>query len=156
MADRVVVMNQGRVEQAGTPPEVFEHPANPFVMDFLGNVNVFHGRVQDGKAFVGGMELDCPAFMHENSGPARVYVRPHELDIETDAEGPGRLSARVTHVNPAGPVTRVQVQVPEIGMELSVELSRDRSAALSLKKGDNVFVAPRRVRVFGAAPEYSI
>ena len=59
-------------------------------------------------------------------------------------------------MNPAGPVTRVQVQVPKIGMELSVELSRDRSAVLSLKKGDDVFVAPRQVRVFGDAPEYSI
>jgi hypothetical protein len=50
----------------------------------------------------------------------------------------------------------VQVQVPDIGMEVSVELSKDRSAELSLKKGDAVFVAPRRARVFGPAPEYSI
>src|SRR5207342_2230369 len=52
VADQVVVMNKGRVEQSGTPQEVFDHPANPFVMDFLGNVNVFHGRVQDGLAYM--------------------------------------------------------------------------------------------------------
>ena len=156
VADRVVVMNQGRVEQEGTPDEVFEHPASPFVMDFLGQVNVFHGRLQEGKAFVGGVELDCPGFVHQDEGPARVYVRPHELDIETSPNGAGRLPARVTHVNPAGAVTRVQVQVPGIGTEVSVELSKDRSAELSLKKGDAVFVAPRRVRVFAPAPEYSI
>jgi sulfate transport system ATP-binding protein len=156
VADRVVVMNHGRVEQAGTPHEVFEHPASPFVMDFLGQVNVFHGRLQEGKAIVGGVELDCPGFVHHDEGPARVYVRPHEVDIETSPIGPGRLPARVTHVNPAGAVTRVQVQVADIGMEVSVELSKDRSAELSLKKGDAVFVAPRRVRVFGPAPEYSI
>jgi sulfate transport system ATP-binding protein len=156
VADRVVVMNQGRIEQVGTPDEVFEHPATPFVMDFLGQVNVFHGRLHEGKAIVGGVELDCPGFVHHDSGPARVYVRPHELDIETLPNGSGRLPARVTHVNAAGSITRVQVHVPEMGMELSVELSRDRSAELSLKKGDSVFVAPRRVRVFGPAPEYSI
>lgn len=156
VADRVVVMNHGRIEQEGSPTEVFEHPATPFVMDFLGQVNVFHGRLHDGKAIVGGVELDCPGFVEQESGPARVYVRPHELDIETRPNGSNQLSARVTHVNPAGSVTRVQVQVPDIGMELSVELSRDRSAELSLKKGDSVFVAPRRVRVFGPAPEYSI
>lgn len=155
VADRVVVMNAGRIEQEGTPNEVFEHPANPFVMDFLGQVNVFQGRVHEGKAIVGGVELDCPGYSHEDSGPARVYVRPHELDIETSANGSGRLPARVLHVNPAGSITRVQVDVPQIG-ELSVELSRDRSVELSLKKGDSVYIAPRRVRVFGADPEYSI
>jgi sulfate transport system ATP-binding protein len=156
VADRVVVMNAGRIEQAGTPEEVFEHPANPFVMDFLGQVNVFHGRVVAGKAIVGGVELDCHGHPPHDTGPARVYVRPHEVDIEIDPEGSGRLPATVTHVNPAGAVTRVQVQVPDIDTEISVELSRDRSAALNLKKGDEVFVAPRRVRVFGPAPEYSI
>jgi len=157
VADRVVVMNQGRVQQEGTPDEVFEHPASPFVMDFLGQVNVFHGRLQEGKAIVGGVELDCPAgFAHRDEGPARVYIRPHEVDIETTPNGSGRLPARVTHVNSAGALTRVQVQIIEIGMEISVELSKDRSAELALKKGDAVFVAPRRVRVFAPAPEYSI
>ncbi len=156
VSDRVVVMNGGRIEQEGTPNEVFEHPANPFVMDFLGQVNVFHGRLHEGKAIVGGMELDCPGFIDHDSGPAQVYIRPHELDIEISPNGAGRLPARVLHVTPAGPITRVQVNVTEIGMELSVELSRDRSAELSLKKGDNVFIAPRRVRVFATAPEYSI
>jgi sulfate transport system ATP-binding protein len=156
VADRIVVMNGGRVEQEGTPEEVFEHPANPFVMDFLGQVNVFHGRVVAGKAIVGGVELDCHGNPPHESGPARVYVRPHEVDIETDPNGSGRLAARVTHVNPAGAVTRVQVQVPDIDAEISVELSKDRSAELGLKKGDEVFVAPRRVRVFGPAPEYTI
>jgi len=58
VADRVVVMNAGQIEQEGTPEAVFEHPANPFVMDFLGQVNVFHGRVVAGKAIVGELELD--------------------------------------------------------------------------------------------------
>jgi sulfate/thiosulfate transport system ATP-binding protein len=156
VADRVVVMNSGRIEQDGTPTEVFDHPANPFVMDFLGQVNVFHGRVHDGKAIVGGVELDCHGHAPANAGATRVYIRPHEVDIETDPNGSGRLPATVMHVNPAGAVTRVQVNVPDIDMEMSIELSKNRSRALGLKKGDEVFVAPRRVRVFDAAPEYSI
>src|SRR5439155_2909559 len=60
VADKVVVMRAGGVEQAGTPEEVFEHPANAFVMDFLGNVNVFHGRVQNGRAVAGSLEVDYP------------------------------------------------------------------------------------------------
>ena len=60
VADRVVVMNQGRVEQVGTPHEVYEHPATPFVYDFLGDVNLFHGRIEQGKAYLGSLEFDAP------------------------------------------------------------------------------------------------
>jgi sulfate transport system ATP-binding protein len=152
VADRVVVMNHGKVEQDGTPDEVFEHPANEFVMDFLGQVNVFHGRVHEGKAVVGGMEFDLPG--SRVSGEAKVFVRPHELDIQRDANGVPSLPAVVRHVTPAGSVTRVLVCVADTGMEITVELSPDRSAELKLKKGDPVFVAPRKVRVF--EPEYTI
>src|SRR5262249_62378927 len=123
VADRVVVMNAGRVEQAGRPDEVFEPPASPFVMDFLGQVNVFHGRLHEGKAIVGGVELDCPGSVEHDSGPARVYVRPHELDIETAPAGNGRLSAPVTHVNPAGPGPPRAGEVPGIGMDIGARAS---------------------------------
>ena len=53
LANRVVVMNEGRIEQDGTPEEVVEHPATPFVVNFLGQVNIFHGRVQGGRALLG-------------------------------------------------------------------------------------------------------
>jgi sulfate/thiosulfate transport system ATP-binding protein len=152
VSDRVVVMNRGRIEQDGTPDEVFEHPANEFVMDFLGQVNVFHGRVHEGKATVGGMEFDLPG--SRVSGETKVFVRPHELDLQTHQNGTPSLAAVVRHVTPAGSVTRVLVSVTETGMELTVELPPDRSAELKLKKGDTVFVAPRKVRVF--EPDYTI
>jgi sulfate transport system ATP-binding protein len=152
VADRVVVMNGGWIEQDGTPDEVFENPANEFVMDFLGQVNVFHGRVHDGKAHVGGLEIAVPG--SRVSGETKVFVRPHELDLQTHQNGTPSLSATVQHVTPGGSVTRVLVSVTETGMELTVELPPDRSAELKLKKGDVVFVAPRKVRVF--EPDYTI
>src|SRR5688572_22914683 len=82
VADRVVVMNAGKIEQVGSPAEVFEHPANAFVMDFLGNVNVFHGRVEQGRAVVQGLELAYPDYPHVESRDAELYVRPHEIVIE--------------------------------------------------------------------------
>src|SRR5262249_59899710 len=60
VADRVVVMRAGKIEQAGTPMEVFEHPANAFVLDFLGNVNVFNVSVQNGMAKLGSMAMPYP------------------------------------------------------------------------------------------------
>ncbi len=154
VADRVVIMNQGKIEQVGTPVEVFERPANEFVMDFLGNVNVFHGRVERGRAVVSGLEVAYPDYPHPEARSAAVYVRPHELSIEhhgKDAEG---LAAKVLHVNPTGSRTKVELEAVRDGQLIHVELTPERYAELGLKSGDTVHVSPRRVRVF--VPEYEI
>jgi sulfate transport system ATP-binding protein len=155
VSDSVVVMNRGHVEQIGTPHEVFEHPANPFVMDFLGNVNVFHGRVQDGVAHLGGLEFEIPGHSHSEAVHAPIYVRPHEFDINNHPNGVASLKAEVLRVNPAGAVTKVAVVVPEFGFDLNIELSPERYAELRFQTGDTVYVSARKGRVF-AAPEYQI
>jgi len=159
VADRVVVMNQGKIEQAGTPADVFERPANPFVMDFLGNVNVFHGRVQNGKAHAGGLEVDYPAYSADVSRPATVYVRPHELEIDEVPLGRTSLEAQVVRTNPTGSAVKVALLAVEFGIELQVELSFQRYAELRLATGDTVYVSPRKATVFvpeGAALDYAI
>jgi sulfate/thiosulfate transport system ATP-binding protein len=154
VADRVVVMNRGRVEQTGTPDEVFHHPSNPFVMDFLGNVNVFHGRVQDGRALLGPVEVAYPEYPHAEARPATLYVRPHELDIERIRNGVASLKATVERVNPAGSIAKIFLTASDFGVALNVELSLERFDELALKCGDTVYVSPRKVRVF--VPEYVI
>ena len=157
VADRVVVMNQGHIEQSGTPQEVFDHPATPFVMDFLGNVNVFHGRVQDGMAMMGALNIAYPDYPHAESRNATAYVRPHELDIERTPFGTSSLKAKVMQVNPAGSVAKVRVFSEEFGLALNVDLNLERYAELGLKPEDVVYVAARRVRVFmPPAADYSI
>lgn len=148
VADRVVVMNKGKIEQAGTPGDVFEHPANAFVMDFLGNVNVFHGRVQGGMAWLGGLQVAWPDYPHAESKPASAYVRPHELEIERHVNGMTGLRARVVHINPAGSLTRVHLESDEDGSPVQVTISPERAVELALKNGEVVQVVPRRVRVF--------
>ena len=157
VADRVVVMNHGHIEQSGTPQEVFDHPATPFVMDFLGNVNVFHGRVQDGMAMMGALNIAYPDYPHAESRNATAYVRPHELDIEHAPFGTSSLKAKVMQVNPAGSVAKVRVYSEEFGLALNVDLNLERYAELGLKPDDVVYVAARRVRVFmPPAADYSI
>lgn len=148
VADRVVVMRSGKVEQSGTPQEVFDHPANPFVMDFLGNVNVFHGRAQDGKVLLGGLEVAYPEHPHAESKAVMGYVRPHELDIDRAPNSKGSLEARVTQINPTGSVAKVRVMSEEFGIAINVDLNLERYAELKLQMGDIVFVAPRKMRVF--------
>jgi sulfate/thiosulfate transport system ATP-binding protein len=155
VADRVVVMNHGKVEQVGTPAEVFDHPSNAFVMDFLGNVNVFHGRVQRGKAIAPGLEVAYPDYQHHEARDAAVYVRPHELEIEHGRNGDATsIQAKVLHINPNGSRTKVELLALDSDQLLNAELTTERFTELDLKSGDIVFVSPRKVRVF--VPQYSI
>jgi sulfate transport system ATP-binding protein len=155
VADTVVVMQKGQVIQSGTPQEVFEHPRNSFVMDFLGNVNVFHGRAQGGRAVLGDMEVAFPEYPHEDSRPATAYIRPHELEIHRSGNGSPSIKAKVLHVNATGAVARVQLSATDFDMPISVDLSLARCAELGLKSDDAVYVSPRRVRVF-LPEDYSI
>ena len=131
VSDQVVILNKGKIEQVGSPQEVFEHPANAFVMDFLGNV-----------------EIASTDYPHAESQQAALYVRPHELEIERTNGDPSSLQAKVEYLNPAGPVTRVELRALDYGVTVQVELSHTRQEELRLRIGDLVYVSPRRVRVF--------
>jgi len=154
VADRVVVLSAGRVEQAGTPQEIFEHPASAFVMDFLGHVNVFHGRVQNGMVHMGGVEMAYPEYPHAESWATSVYVRPHELDIDSTSNGPSSMKGQVVHFAPAGSIVKVHLNAPDFGGNIQVHISPERFAELRLRIGEEVYVSPRKVRVF--LPDYSI
>ncbi len=148
VSDRVVIMNHGKIEQVGSPAEIFEHPANPFVMDFLGNVNVFHGSVQSGRATLGNIEVAYPEYTDSESRAAMAFVRSHELEILRTKNGRPSLEAKVTHINPARPVVKVRVYSETFGVVLNVDLSWDRFTELGLVPGDVVQVSPRQMRVF--------
>lgn len=140
LADRVVVMNQGRIEQVGTPEEVYHHPANPFVMKFLGQVNLFHGRMENGEMIAPGVEDE----------PSRVvgYVRPHQLDITRHKNGKPTWPARVLRINAAGFQARVQLSLVDENREIEVILPQDRFGDLSLQIGEVVYVKALEVKVF--------
>ena len=154
VADHVVVMNRGKIEQMGTPAEVFEHPANAFVMDFLGNVNVFHGKVERGKAVITGLEVAAPDYPHHESREAEVYVRPHDLVIEQRRNGSAAIEAKVVHVNPTGSRAKVELRAVDSEQVIIAELTEERYRELRLTPGDKVFVSARKARVF--VPQYSI
>jgi sulfate transport system ATP-binding protein len=148
-ADRVVVMNQGRVEQVGTPPEVYAHPATPFVYDFLGDVNLFHGRIERGKAYIGSLEFDAPGHADHEARIATLYIRPHQLEIDRVGSGEQQFRAHVVHVNPVGPLVKVDL-LAEWGDPVRVEVSQERYCALALEAGTEVFVRPKDMSIFTA------
>jgi sulfate transport system ATP-binding protein len=147
VADRVVLMNEGRVEQVGTPEDVYHHPASAFVYNFLGNVNLFHSRVEEGKVFLGELPIDLPAETSPDAKSALVFVRPHLLEIEHQRNGGDNFHAKVTHINAAGPLVKVEL-VTDWGAPVHVEISHGRYSSLGLKREDEVFVRPKERRVF--------
>jgi len=150
VADRVVVMNQGRVEQMGTPQEVFDRPATPFVMGFLGVVNVFHGRVEAGRAHLGPLSVEYPEHAENTSRPAQGFARPHELELGRDEVGDG-FWATLRHVNPAGAVIKLELEDDE-GRLVQVETTRGPFDELRPVVGERLRVRPRQVRIFVAPP----
>src|SRR5574343_61041 len=146
VSDRVVLMNKGKVEQIGAPDEVYDHPATPFVASFLGSVNLFHGRVEDGHLHVGEHALAVGS-QYDETGAAIGFVRPHEFDLlPANAPGTG-LPAKILRVIAIGPLAQVEL-TRQNGELLEVSVLRDTLAALGLREGDDVSVRPRNVRVF--------
>jgi sulfate/thiosulfate transport system ATP-binding protein len=135
VADRIVVMNEGRIEQEGAPDEVYDHPATPFVLKFLGDVNLFHGRT-GGQADMGVS-----------------YVRPHELEIVPEA-GDGTWAVTLAQTLTVGPNTRIEFRREEDGSYVDVELPREAYVrlrdSLQLAGGSRVHLKPRRVTHFAA------
>ncbi|MCC6916802.1 sulfate ABC transporter ATP-binding protein [Nitrosomonas sp.] len=150
VADRIVVMNRGCIEQIGTPDEVYEKPANPFVYEFLGHVNLFHGRVHQGHAWIGDLEVDAPEYPEAEDLNAIAYVRPHDIEVNRTLNGEPALAARIVHILAIGPIVRLELagQDNQSADNIYAEISKARFRELRLAKGDQVFIKPRRLDLF--------
>jgi sulfate transport system ATP-binding protein len=152
VADRVVIMHQGQIEQVGTPDDVFHHPATEFVMHFLGDVNAFHGRVDAGIVQFGSLELPFPEDRQQIAGDARVFVRPYDVTIDTKTNGLPAMEAKVVRVHSAGPLVRVDL-LTSASQRLTSEISQERFATMNLQPDSRVYVRPRHIRVFAREPQ---
>ncbi len=152
VADRVVLMDHGRVEQVGTPDEVYDHPASPFVYGFLGSVNLFHGRV-DGQALrIGEHALELGAHDLAHDASAVGYVRPHEVQLlRDDGLVEGGLPATVLRVTSSGALATVELaRLDSPSERVEVTVFRDTLRQIGVGEGDRVRLKPLRVRVFPA------
>ncbi|NMG65889.1 sulfate ABC transporter ATP-binding protein [Azoarcus indigens] len=152
VADRVVLMNKGKVEQVGTPQQVYEHPATPFVYGFLGAVNLFHGRVDGEHVRVGEAVLPHDGRDAAHGVDVVGFARPHELDIVTDLGSSQGVEATVARVLAFGASVRVELDAIA-GAEgqprhYEVVLGRERLAELALTEGQRVRLVPSQLRVF--------
>jgi sulfate transport system ATP-binding protein len=149
VADQVVLMNKGRVEQLGAPDEVYNHPASPFVYGFLGNVNVFHGRVHDGVLASEGVRFDVPD-QHRTvqDGKGTAYVRPHDLEIDRYAQGAEGIVVKLRRAHAIGPLAQLDLERADNAQLIEATISNDRFRHLDLKEGETLVVRPKRLHVF--------
>lgn len=139
-ADRVAVMHAGKIVQVGSPEEVYTRPAGPLVYDFLGSVNVLHGRLESGVLVLGearvavGGPTDAGAGdgltgKAPPDGPVAAYIRPHHLEIVAASDAAPGLGARVRRIHVAGPTVRLDLECAW-GETAAAEMSHERWSAL--------------------------
>jgi sulfate transport system ATP-binding protein len=146
VADQVVVLNKGRVEQMGPPQELYEQPRTPFVTSFLGAVNVLRGQAASGMAVL-GEGIHVPTEIDGHDVPVTVYVRPHDFDLAHERNGKPSWPGRVVRITPLGAFVRIDIELAERN-SVRVELTRQRYAVIEPRVGDSIFVAPRDLKVF--------
>ena len=154
VADRIVVMNGGRIEQQGPPDEVYEKPVSPFVFDFLGGANVMAAHVHDGLAHIGAVAVEIPSLAHSRNATGAGYVRPHELDVVRAGAAADGLEAEIIEALGVGPVVRLDLRRTDGGGTLEAHIAREAFRALGVSKGDRVCVRPRALRFY--ADDYAI
>ncbi|MFC5541868.1 MAG: sulfate/molybdate ABC transporter ATP-binding protein [Bacilli bacterium] len=147
VADRIIVMNNGKIEQIGTPDEVYENPKSPFVYDFLGNVNIFRGRLHNGKLRQGQFEINAPHYL-DSHDEAVGYVRPHDIQIEKEKVDNETVAAKITFIHIVGPTARIELKREDNGEYLEAELPKEQYKNLNIQKGDVVYVRPKQLKVF--------
>ena len=150
VADRVVVMNKGHIEQVGTPQQVWEHPASPFVYGFLGDVNLFRGRATGGQVQVGDWQIAAPEHAHALDAEAMAFVRPSDLTVAPYAAGAtSGLAARLDRALLIGPLARLELTPHDNPSHiLEAHLPANEFRQLGVQEGDSVRVSPRKARVF--------
>jgi sulfate transport system ATP-binding protein len=143
VANRVVVMDKGRIEQIGTPGEVYDHPATAFVHGFIGESIVLPVDISDGCVRLGGKALNIAA-NGAASGASKLFVRRHDMQI--GPAGSGALEGAVQRVRSFGPIQRAEIALTagECATVIEIDAPRDRE----LQTGDIIGLQPRRYRIF--------
>jgi sulfate/thiosulfate transport system ATP-binding protein len=164
VADRVVLMNAGNIEQIGSPQEVWDHPASPFVYGFLGDVNMFRGRAHEGEVHLEGLQLESPEHADVQNAKAFAYVRPHDLDVQRYAPGAGIDAAgrprgivvQLARAIVVGPIARLEL-IPSDDNQpadkntdtvIEAQIPAQQFRDSGFREGETLVVTPRRARVF--------
>ncbi|MEZ4296876.1 MAG: sulfate/molybdate ABC transporter ATP-binding protein [Polyangiaceae bacterium] len=156
LSDRVVVLQRGKVEQVGTPAEIYDHPATEFVASFVGATSVLRGEVRGGRAEMGALQVEAPLGEHEGRAVTAI-VRPHDVELRgrvgqvieppRDPAGPRVATGKIERMSRVGHMVKIQLQLGD-GQSLTVEVTKERASELGVGAGDLVLVNLRDAKIF--------
>jgi sulfate transport system ATP-binding protein len=145
VAGRVAILRDGKIEQVGTPREVYDHPATPFVYDFLGDVNSFKGRVSNGNMHIGESKIAAPKTFGDSS--ATALVRSHDIRVTREPASPAAFPAKVVRFHAVGAIVRLELE-RENGENFTAQLSKEKFQELNPQPGGRVYVELQNVKIF--------
>ena len=151
---RVAILRAGKIEQIGTPEEIYDRPVSPFVYDFLGNVNLFSGRVKDGAVMIGETPFSVTESPRTGEKETVAFVRPHDIRLTRERNGAHTFPARVVRCHAAGAVATLELARLDGQGVFTAQLSKDEYQQLMPRTGEEVFVELRNLRLF--SEDYSI
>jgi len=146
LADRVVVMSEGKIEQVGTPDEIYDEPNSPFVFSFIGESSALPVHLAEGRVWLDSRPLDLPQG-NLPSGPAQLFLRPHDVEISVDPERAlwGTISTHRRHEG----ARRVELSVGLKNSRVEIEIPAD----LRLELAREIAFLPRRYRLYPTTPQ---
>ena len=147
ISDKIIVINQGYIEQIGTPTELYDRPATPFVASFIGPVNVFKGEAAEGKAVFGHMSAPLPSGAPQAIGSVSVFIRPFDFFMSTEGHDGRGAQARVHRVAIIGETVKLNLALAG-GELIEVQLDREHFGNLEIEVGEEVWITPKAVKVF--------
>jgi sulfate transport system ATP-binding protein len=153
----VIVLHRGKVEQIGTPEEIYDRPATEFVASFVGSINVLKGEVKDGRAALGSLAVHAPPGTGDGAS-VHAFIRPHDIELERkdpsrergalpETAGQTVATARIERISRIGWMVKIDLKLAD-GQALAVELTKERVAELGLAEGDRVMVNLRDAKIF--------
>lgn len=149
VSDRVVVMNQGEIEQADSPEQIYHSPQTPFVTGFVGDVNVFHGHIERDHLVVG----DFAHHLADKHQPplanhsATAYIRPYELTLSRQREN-ALATGKISHINTIGFIVRIEVESQQSEQPIEVILTKESYQHAQYRLGEQVYLIPDRLNLF--------
>jgi sulfate/thiosulfate transport system ATP-binding protein len=148
LSEHVVVLHEGKVVQAGSPHEVYDRPATPFVASFLGGANVLRGHMRDGRADIGSFAVDGPKGV-ENGVTVRAFVRPQDIRLEKPTDEPASQVqlARIERMIRIGGQVKLAVRLGT-GETVTVQMPKTEVDVLGVEQGDRVMVDLKEAKVF--------
>lgn len=157
LADRVIVLHRGKIEQIGTPEEIYDKPATEFVASFVGSINVLQGQIVGDSAHLGPLQVRALKGVDHGTS-VRAFIRPHDIELSSSRAEPAAqssgspsnrtfASAQIERMVRVGWLVKMELRLPD-GQNLSVEVSKERVAELQLVVGDSVFVHLKNAKVF--------